>query len=91
MNSEYTIENWGMIANPRANPYTAPELITMHLTGNRSDGAKDIVTSAIMDISEDNRVTTRSGTIYILGEPDPQYEKMFPNAKQRIFEILKGK
>lgn len=33
-------------------------------------------------------VTTASGSIYELGEPEPTYAKMFLNAKERLFNIF---
>lgn len=86
---EYTLENWGVTFDPNASLYTAPELLTQHLCGDRSDGRKDIITSAIQYVDDDGKVYTKSGSIYNLGAPHPEYEVIYPNAKQRFLDSIK--
>jgi len=85
------IENWGIVL--RGGPYQAPEQFTTHLVGAvyghpnpRHYDGKHIQTSAI--VSGDpatETVTTRSGSVYELGEVAPEYEKQFPGARERFF------
>ena len=70
-----------------ANEYTAPELITTHLSGKLED-YKYVMTSPVLYKTEDGRIVTKSGTIYTLGEVNPDYEKSFPSAKERLIDSL---
>lgn len=71
------IDSWCIVHNQDG--YTAPELVTMslvgHVTGHprKDDGAR-VRTSHIVKVNG-RIVTTNSGTIYELGEPDQEYVK----------------
>lgn len=80
------LESWSIIAL-FGHAYEPPELAVRHLRGivfghpHFDDGTR-VITATITSI-QDECFVTRSGSIYELGEPDPDYEKAFPNAKQR--------
>ena len=86
------IECWGIV--PNGDVYTAPERQSFSLKGfvfnhPRFPDGDDITTSAIKSVSgtiEEVLVYTTSGSVYKLGDPDPRYEKQFPNAKERILK-----
>jgi hypothetical protein len=67
---QYRLERWSVgIRNDDG--YTAPELLIRYLQGRRDDG-KSVRTSGIRTVAG-NVVQTESGSIYKLGEPDPDY------------------
>jgi len=61
----YRLEDWSV----RKPPYTAPEQ-GVCLVGTR-DGER--VMTSFIDHVDGRRVTTRTGSVYVLGEPDPSY------------------
>ena len=82
------IENWSVGGY---DPYQPPECQVPRLHGkvynhpNHDDG-KEVNTSRIHDATFKNgevyvRTTSR---VYLLGEVDPEYEKAYPNAKERM-------
>ena len=86
-----TLTNWSVAMDPR-NPYLAPELRQQCLQGARGDGA-NVITSVIvgktgLKESLQRDVVTKSGTRYILGEIDPAYEAIYPNARVRLMDSL---
>ena len=68
--AEYRLENWSVYADP----YVAPELGAIRLRGTRINASetKAVVTNYI-DRIDGRRITTLTGTVYVLGEPDPMY------------------
>ena len=81
------MENWSVVFG-EVDPYTPPELATTHLRGkvyghDRFTDGEVILTSAITGVCGDHVITT-SGSAYELGEPDPEYEYLFPDAKNRV-------
>ena len=95
MNNAARLENWSL--HFKGGDYDPPESWTQHLVGTvynykdpaRHPDGKRIVTSTIAGI-EDGLVITAHGSRYQLGEVDPDYEKEFPNAKERILNIKKS-
>jgi len=81
------IENWAIVTDP--DPYVAPELRKHRLCGNvynypgREDG-QEVTTSSIRDVDKNRGVVICGSREYLLGEPNSDYEKEFPNAKERI-------
>jgi len=75
--TEYRLENW--CTRSDANPYLPPESQRLYLSGevynhpSYEDGHR-ISTSCINKIYG-NVITTKSGTLYVLGEPDPDFIK----------------
>ncbi len=58
---------------------------------DRFEDGKRIVTSPVVGINEDNDLITESGSVYHLEEPDPTYEALYPNSKQRVFDSIRKK
>lgn len=90
------IEKWAFATIPdQNNPYTPPELLPSSVCGNvyghsRFPDGHFVFTSSPVGWNEQNgTMVTASGSEYILGEIDPEYEKKFPNAKERFLERLK--
>lgn len=83
------LKNWSIRQNN--DPYSAPELRETILVGDvyghenqkRFYDGKCIQTSCIVNFN-DGVVETNSGSLYELGEVDPEYEKMFPDALKRM-------
>ena len=85
------IENWS-IGTPASDPYTPPEMQVTSLSGTvyghpRFDDGVNITTSAIVAL-KGGRIVTRSGSEYELGQPHPEYEAAYPNAKQRALALI---
>lgn len=86
------LESWRVTGGN--DPYTAPELHTLHLQGlvyghSMFDDGCPVLTTPIVSVS-DERVVTKSGSVYELGAVDAMYEDQFPNARERLFSVLKG-
>jgi hypothetical protein len=85
------LENWAIVSIP-SDPYQPPELWPRYLQGNvfghhRFEDGTPITTSKIMSVSvEDKTITTYSGSVYTLGAVDPEYEKVHPNAAERVWQ-----
>ncbi len=80
------IENWSMVAT--GDCYTAPELRERSLHGQvynhpNFPAGHWILTSTVLRLEED-RVVTKSGSRYMLGQPGSQYEALFPGARDRL-------
>lgn len=84
---------WSIISTPpKDNPYTPPELWSLRLHGFvyghlRFKDGSEITTSRIMG-KRGNTVVTYSGSEYELGDVDPAYEKLYPDAYNRLFKVL---
>jgi len=69
------IENWAVTIPPNPNPYQDPRhslCLTGDVTGHPMMGDGRLRTSPIKFVNG-RLVTTLSGTVYQLGEPDPTY------------------
>jgi hypothetical protein len=86
-----SLDNWAIVSDP----YHAPELNLRFLCGTVSNSSKHtdgkvITTSRLVHVykNENNDIiaVTASGTNYKLGNPDPEYEKVFNNASQRLVD-----
>lgn len=87
------LENWSIISST-IDPYKAPELSKPALRGNvfghpRFEDGKLIHTSSIAGITKENHILTHSGSKYMLGEIDSEFDEMYPNAKERLIKSLK--
>jgi hypothetical protein len=82
MKEVYKLDRWAIVY--AESPYTAPELRSQSLYGYR-DG-KPVKTSRVLGKSGNCVVTQNS--LYMLGDPQPEYEAVYPNAKQRLFDSL---
>jgi hypothetical protein len=86
------LENWSVVYDNNVDPYTAPELIRSVLQGNvygnpKFDDGTFICTSSIVG-KNNGDIITKSGSRYELGNVDPAYEALYPNAKRRFFKSL---
>ena len=85
------IEGWSLIGD--FDPYQAPELQSVKLLGHvyghpmHYDGKRVMTSSIVGEIDED--VITASGSRYVLGSADPEYEKMFPGARARLINSIR--
>jgi hypothetical protein len=94
MKSKDTIlENWSVCYY--GDEYTPPELSVALLQGsvfnhpnpNRHPDGKHVVTSRPIG-QRNGKIVTRSGTEYDLGAVDPEFEKQYPNSRERVFKNL---
>lgn len=98
------LDNWSLIQKPwfnqHADGFTAPEMtqgVSLSLQG-QIRGDEEMVkndlfvqTTPPVKVDKDGdvvTVTTLSGSIYQIGTPHPEYEKMFPNALERLVDTM---
>jgi hypothetical protein len=70
----YVLKNWS-VSYRTDDPWVAPECNPKCLKGNRygnGEEGRGVLTSAIVKI-DGKKITTFSGSVYILEEPDPNY------------------
>ncbi len=83
------LENWSVAET--GDGYTPPERRFPILQGNvfghpgRHEDGKLISTSPIIKLVN-GKILTKSGSEYELGKIDEEYEKCFPNARQRLLD-----
>ena len=87
MNIPLTVNDWAIQVGRHVTNYTPPELVTTHLTG-KLENYKYITTSPIVGKTTEDGIVTRSGTVYTLGEVSQNYEKAFPDARNRLLKTL---
>jgi len=80
------IENWSLQYIQHNSTYS---LVGNIYEDDRFPEGEKIHTSRVVKCIDDDRVQTHSGTVYLLGEVDPEYENMYPNAKRRLMQSLK--
>ena len=82
------INNWSVCHHPR-DAMLPPEARNQVLHGDvLEDGkAKKVLTSYIK-AKRGECIVTSSGSHYKLGTIDPEYEKAYPNAKNRLWNTL---
>lgn len=85
------LENW-YISVKTSDPYKAPEQGVSVLAGNiynhpRFEDGKYVTTSPVRGQTEDGDIITQN-TIYTLGTVKDDYEKEFPNARDRLLKTL---
>ena len=90
MNNPIKINNWSIIQDD--DPFTAPEFRKRRLQGivtghpNIDDGEHATTSSIVSNAGK--KITTSSGSVYELGAVDPDYEKAFPNASERVWDVV---
>lgn len=91
----YTLEDWAFEEHPATagNAYLAPEQRVMCLTGRvfgnyRFIDGEPIITSRLICAVTDDVVQTMN-SFYKLGKPAEEYERQYPNAKQRLIDQLR--
>jgi hypothetical protein len=83
------LEQWAFVSLPRSG-YKAPEQMTFTFTGivyghPRFGDGDPVTTSGFVEYDPDEGVfITHSGSRYTLGQPHPDYEARFPNARERV-------
>lgn len=92
------LENWGVVFKFTGDPYQPPETYSQYLNGTVfghheiPDGTPNVTTSHIKSVHlKEEKVVTASGSVYELGTAAPEYEKLFPNARERFFKSWRGK
>lgn len=85
------LKNWA-VASKGKDQYTPPELWVPVLVGNTYGHPKfpeghEITTSHIKG-KRDGCVVTHSGSEYELLDIDPNYEKLYPDAREKLFSTL---
>src|SRR3712207_565876 len=96
------LENWFISQRDSStgelpNEWSIPELVYMCSHGAvygsqnpRFPDGKRIRTGPIQDYNpETEEFITESSTHYVLREVDPEYEKMYPNSKQRLINSIR--
>lgn len=89
------LKNWSFTMRGD-DPYQPPESyipvlqgnVYGHVNPNRHHDGKFIITSRLIG-KRNGLAVTQSGSEYDLVDVDPNYEKMYPNAKERLFAQLK--
>ena len=83
------LENWSITRGLYEAPEQGCNLIgDVYGHPTRPDG-RHVRTSKVVRVDFITRtIETISGSIYELGEVDPNYEKMFPDAKERVFHMV---
>ena len=82
------LENWAIVSDP----YKAPEIRDMFLSGNvyghykRLDG-ESIRTSKIIGKTNTGKIVTYSRNVYELGVPNIDYEQLFPDCLNRLLKF----
>ena len=87
------IKNWSVIIKT-TNPYQTPELGIQCLMGQvyghpRFEDGTEVTTSSIAGV-EGDLIVTKSGMKYKLDMVNPEYERLYPNAKDRLLQSLRG-
>jgi hypothetical protein len=89
------IEEWSITQyEADFNPYAPPEEQVLRIQGKvynnpKFEDGEVIVTSPIVFVDKERQViVTKSGSEYELGEAHPDYEKAFPQARERIFGYI---
>lgn len=83
------LENWSVI-QMLGSGYDAPEIVKLHFRGlsyghPRFEDGSPIVTTSIVGFSN-GVFKTSSGSEYVLGNVDENYEAVYPNARQRVLD-----
>ena len=86
------LENWAIVFI--SDFYTPPEMRRQCLSGEVYGNPKfidgDHITTSeiVLRPTENDCVSTASGSLYELGEVSPAYEAEYPNARKRLFISL---
>jgi hypothetical protein len=66
----FHLHKWSLMEH--RDPFMAPEVSHKRLVGYRDDDPRQVITGPITKI-DGNRITTYSGSVYILEDIDPAY------------------
>jgi hypothetical protein len=91
---EYKLHHWSIENNFDNNIYLAPEQCKTYLIGTRDTDNKMVKTSSISNVNG-TTITTKTGSVYILGEIDPDYLKWMtdnhiPYNKDNPIKVVKN-
>lgn len=78
------LENWSLRGGPNNDGYSSMLIRGQVFGHDRFSDGSWINTSVVKRVDSNGLVTTENGREYQLGEPEPQYEAQFPNAKERF-------
>lgn len=84
------IENWAIvIADESRSGYTPPEFQSRRVVGNvygnpAFEDGTIVTTSRIVEVINPLMVKTKTGSTYILGEPDEKYLAVYPEAASGV-------
>ena len=79
------IEDWAILGHPLG--ITVPKLNGKVYGHTKFVEGESIITSAIIG-KRNGRVVTKSGSEYILGKVNLDYEREYPGALERVMESL---
>ena len=88
------LENWTLVETQN-DPYKPKNQYDYRLKGvvfghDRFDDGESNYTSRITGKKENlNMIVTSSGSVFELGEPNKKYAKKNPDAKEKLFEMIK--
>lgn len=77
---EYQLEDWSVVMGEGASEYAPPRQL---LRGRRGDETEFVRTSEIVQV-RGNRVTTHSGTVYVLGTPHVDYVRWCQDSGRHV-------
>lgn len=84
------MENWAVIeGGTELRPYGFGLHGQVYGHERFPDG-ETVVTSQPAGVTEDRCVVTYSGTKYRLGEPNPEYLELYPDARERLLTSLES-
>ena len=83
------LENWSIVTVP-LNPYQAPELIKMRLSGEvygdtRFDDGAQVTTSSVVALDTVKKVASTNNTEYKLGSIDPPFQSYLDDNGYSIY------
>lgn len=80
------IEDWIVIENP----FTGQSHLSGNVYGHPTyrDGISVVTSPVTGGNSKEKIITTLSGSRYILGKVNEEYEKTFPNAEERVWKAI---
>lgn len=87
------IENWAVIIVGAFDGYSPPEHQSRKITGNIFNNPKFedgtiVTTSRILEVISSHKVRTVSGSVYTLGDPDPKYLSIYPQAANGVKNVV---
>lgn len=87
MNNIIRIEEWSIVSG-QYDPPEAGARIYGRVYGRAGTNDGDWVTTSVVEYIKDDIIHVYSGKMYELGEPSAEYERLYPNSKQRVLSSL---
>jgi hypothetical protein len=88
------LENWGVVYRGPIDPYMAPECVDVGLCGRiynhpkHQDGNFVTISRTVSYDPDTRTIETYSGSLYQLGEVDPEYLKLYPDSVEGMHKML---